>query len=229
MQKDSGVTIRSSKSKRTCFNLFGWERNLPSIRFFKMNPSRELLERCRKDDRKAHYELYHLCFGFLVSVCRRYYVNLEDVQSALNLIFLKAIKNISSYLKKNEDVPFELWIRRIAINHVVDEFRRNKKYREHFDHRDIMEAEELHPVFQPMVDSERMEEIREAISLLPEMNRAVFNLFVVDGYKHEEIAEMLRISPNTSKVHLHKARKKLKELLDGEWKKKTIIHNILVQ
>jgi RNA polymerase sigma-70 factor (ECF subfamily) len=59
------------------------------------------------------------------------------------------------------------------------------------------------------------EKIQSAVRKLSPMSRAVFNLYVVDGYKHEEIAGMLEISPNTSKVHLHRAKKQLKQLLGG--------------
>jgi RNA polymerase sigma factor (sigma-70 family) len=197
--------------------------------FFNMIPSPELLERCRKDDRKAHYELYSQCFSFLLSVCRRYYINREDMESSLNQIYVKMVKNISTYLNKSEQVPFELWARRIAINHIIDEFRRNRKHRENLDYREIHDAEDLHPVMHPDFDSEKLEEILDAIKKLPEVNRAVFNLFVVDGYKHEEIAKMLSISTGTSKAHLHRARKKLRELLENEWKKKRMIHNIVLQ
>src|SRR5947207_452998 len=119
-----------------------------------MVPSAELLERCRKDDRKAHYELYSMCFSFLLSVCRRYYVNREDMESSLNHVYVKMVKNISSYIKKSSTIPFELWVRRIAINHIIDEFRKNKKHRESLDYREIHEAEEFHPVMNPDFDSE---------------------------------------------------------------------------
>jgi RNA polymerase sigma factor (sigma-70 family) len=201
----------------------------PILSFLRMTPSPELIQRCRKDDRKAHYELYSMCFSFLLSVCRRYYINREDMESALNHIFLKMVKNISAYDKKSDTVPFQLWVRRIAINFIIDEFRKNKKHHESLDYREIHEAEELHPVINPDVGSEQLEEILDAINQLPEVNRAVFNLFVVDGYKHEEIARMLNISPGTSKAHLHKAKKKLRDLLETEWKKKRTIHNVILQ
>jgi RNA polymerase sigma factor (sigma-70 family) len=194
-----------------------------------MIPTTELLERCRKDDRKAHYELYKLCFPFLVSVCRRYYINKEDMQSSLNQIYLKMIRNMGSYLKKKDTVPFELWSRRIAINHVIDEFRKNARHKENIDYRELNYAEDIHPVSDPVFEKEKLEEILLAIDQLSQMNRTVFNLFVIDGYGHEEIADMLKISSGTSKAHLHNARKKLRELLDKEWKKKVLIHNSVLQ
>lgn len=194
-----------------------------------MTPSPELLERCRKDDRKAHYELYSVCFSFLLSVCKRYYINREDMEASLNHIYLKIIKNISGYIKKSEAIPFDLWVRRIAINHIIDEFRKNKRHAENIDYREIHEAEEIHPLMNPDFSSEKLEEILDAIKQLPAVNRAVFNLFVVDGYKHEEIAKMLHISAGTSKAHLHRAKKRLREMLDNEWKKKQVMHKFILQ
>ena len=194
-----------------------------------MTPSPDLLERCRKDDRKAHYELYSVCFSFLLSVCKRYYINREDMESSLNHIYLKIIKNISGYIKKSDDIPFDLWVRRIAINHIIDEFRKNRKHVENIDYREIHEAEEIHPIMNPEFNSEKLEEILDAIKQLPAVNRAVFNLFVVDGYKHDEIAKMLNISAGTSKAHLHRAKKRLREMLDNEWKKKQVMHKFILQ
>jgi RNA polymerase sigma factor (sigma-70 family) len=194
-----------------------------------MTPSIDLLERCKKDDRKAHYELYHMCFPFLVSVCRRYYVNKEDMQSSLNQIYMKIVKNIASYIDRSANVPFDLWTRRIAINHVIDEFRKTSRERERIDYRELNESEEIHPSVDPIIEKEKMEEILSAVKQLSEMNRAVFNLFVIDGYDHEEIGKMLKISSGTSRAHLHNARKKLKEMLEGNFKKKVMITNSLLQ
>jgi len=194
-----------------------------------MIPEIELLRRCKKDDRKAHYELYSMCYQFLFSICRRYYVNEEDQMSALNMVFVKIVKNISSFANKENSVPFELWIRRITINHIVDEFRKNRSFRESHDTRDMQDEEYLHPHYDPALEKAKLEEILYAIDKLPAMNKAVFNLFVMDGYKHEEIAGMLKISANTSKVHLHRAKKTLQEFLENEWKKKPMTSNFMIQ
>ncbi|MFM2207469.1 MAG: hypothetical protein RL213_1444 [Bacteroidota bacterium] len=177
-----------------------------------MNPTPELLKRCCEDDRRAHMELYRLCFGFIFTVCRRYYVNRDDIESSLNGVFFKMIKGMKGYLDKDRMVPFELWVRRIAINHVTDEFRKNRRYRETIDL--SLPLEEMPESFEDSVKFST-EKIQSAISQLSPMSRAVFNLYVVEGYKHEEIADMLEISPNTSKVHLHRAKKQLRDLLGG--------------
>ncbi len=196
---------------------------------YKMTPSKDLLERCKKDDRKAHYELYHMCFPFLVSVCRRYYVNKEDMQSSLNQIYMKMVRNVGSYLNKSETVPFELWTRRIAINHVIDEFRKTLRDREKLDYRELQETEDLHPIIDPAIEKEKLDEILSAVEQLSQMSKTVFNLFVIDGYDHEEIARMLKISSGTSRAHLHNARKRLKVMLEDKFKKKVMISNSLLQ
>lgn len=201
----------------------------PIFLFLMMTPSRELLDRCCKDDRKAHYELYTLCFSFLLSVCRRYYINREDMVSSLNMVFVKVVKNISSYTKKRDQVPFDLWVRKITVNYIVDEFRKNKKYKESIDYREIQDAEEIHPIVLPDFANGQMQEINEAISKLPLMSKAVFNLFVIDGYKHEEISSMLNISQGTSKAHLFKAKKRLRELLEVKASNGQGIQNAVAQ
>lgn len=178
-----------------------------------MKPSGELLDQCRNDNRKAHYELYRMCFSFIVSVCARYYVNHDDRMAALNMIFFRMIKNIQQYINKSGHVPFDLWVKKIAVNYIIDEFRKNKKYKEVIDLQELYTDDQLNIGTDTVGMKVNEEEITIAIAELPEMNRTVFNLYVIDGYKHEEIAQMLGISENTSKVHLHRAKNKLKEVL----------------
>jgi RNA polymerase sigma-70 factor (ECF subfamily) len=137
--------------------------------------------------------------------------------ATLNLVFLKVIQNLKSYLKKDH-IPFELWVRRIAVNTIIDEYRKHDNYKRMID--TGLDAHEE----RAYADEEKEFEINEeqiltAVNQLPEMNRAVFNLYVIDGYKHEEIAGLLGISTSTSKVHLFRARKTLQNML-GEVKKR---------
>ncbi len=126
---------------------------------------------------------------------------------------------MDSYLNKEKDIPFSQWTKSIAINSIIDEFRKNKRYQEQFLPEGDFIDEDQHPLIDQLESKEKMEVIEKAIEQLPEMNRMVFNLYVIDGYKHEEIAGRLNISSNTSKAHLHQAREKLKKLLAGEWNK----------
>lgn len=140
--------------------------------------------------------------------------------SSLNMIFVKLIQHMGDYLKRHSEVPFEQWMRRVSINYMIDEFRKEKRYRELINLGDEA-MENNQPAHSDVESKYDKDEIMKAIESLPAMSRTVFNLHVVDGYKHEEIAGMLGITSGTSKAHLFHARKKLQELL-GQLKKKDL-------
>lgn len=188
-----------------------------------MRPAIELLEKCRRDDRKAHHEFYVMCFPVMYSICCRYYINKEDRMSTLNMIFFRLILKMDDYLKKHSHVPYEQWMRRVSVNYIIDEFRKQKRYQDVISLRDEM-PEDLYSAQNDVELKYDQEEIQQAIEQLPVGCRTVFNLYAVDGYKHDEIAELLGISTGTSKAHLSRARKKLRGVLtevknSTEWNK----------
>src|SRR5262245_3044597 len=93
-----------------------------------MHVDSHLLKAAHQGDRKAQYALYRLCFPILMAVCKRYRRDEQEAATALNNGFLKIINNLDRY--RAGEVPFEAWIRRIMINTAIDEFRRDKKWRE---------------------------------------------------------------------------------------------------
>jgi RNA polymerase sigma-70 factor (ECF subfamily) len=128
----------------------------------------------------------------------------------LNNVFFKILKNLKNY---DPNIPFEAWIRRIAINTQIDEFR--KKSRSQIEYHEapmqlanltMMDYNEADKMFDA-------EELEIMIRTLPPTSQKVFNLYVIDGYNHKEIGEQLNISEGTSKWHLSSARAKLKELM----------------
>jgi RNA polymerase sigma-70 factor (ECF subfamily) len=148
----------------------------------------------------------------MYTTCKRYYSNVDDVKSALNLAFLKVVTKLESFLEKEKDVNlFEFWVKRVTINCIIDELRKEKKYNDSMLHADDFRPYET----AESSDGENfdLEKIEWAIEKLPPMSKTIFNLHVVEGYKHQEIADMLGISHNTSKVHFHTAKNKLKEML----------------
>jgi len=147
--------------------------------------------------------------------------------AALNMVFYKMVKNISTYIPKAKDVPFELWARRIAINYIIDEFRKNSNYKRLIETTEVSYYENNLTVEEEIEHTIDKEKIIEAVDQLPEMNKAVFNLYVIDGYKHEEIGKLLGISSSTSKVHLHRAKKALRTLIDEIRKNDRISNKIL--
>ncbi len=145
--------------------------------------------------------------------------------AALNMIFVRLVQHMNEYLKRHEEVPYEQWMRRVSINYIIDEFRKQKRYRELVTLQEDEPSEALLH-YQPENEYDR-ERIMQAIEKLPPMSRTVFNLYAIDGYRHEEIATMLGISSGTSKSHLFKARKKLQEML-SDMRKESNWNNSLV-
>ena len=176
-----------------------------------MQADSDLLARCRKNDRKAHNELYRQCFGYLLVICHRYSNNKEDAKALLNQGFLKIITNLDKF---NEDVPFGSWIGRIMVNTIIDEFRKNKKRRENMSSLEIDEVHSMENVdFNEASQNLDAEALEQMIQQLPETSKKVFNLYAIDGYTHKEIGELLNISDGTSKWHVSHARKVLQAVL----------------
>lgn len=182
----------------------------------------KLLQECIKKDRSAQYELYRLSYGFMMGICIRYANDKEEAASFMNEGFLKVLTRLESY---RSTVPFELWVRRILINTIIDQYRRNKKRKEMIEYKDMahhgMAAD---TVLNHAVSKMDIEQLHQFIEQLPEMSRRVFNLYVIDGYTHPEIAALLHISEGTSKWHLSTSRQKLQQMIlnDGTASKRKI-------
>ena len=143
----------------------------------------------------------------------RYKKDESESAAVVNTAFLKILKNLDKY---NSKVPFQAWIKRIMINTVIDEFRKNRKVRELIEHtnfEDYYNHDDL--VTMNVADLNfDAEELGNMIKRLPPVSQKVFNLFAIDGYSHKEIGIMMDISDGTSKWHLSFARKKLRELIE---------------
>ena len=180
------------------------------------NPALELLKECTRDNRRAHFELYSMCFEDLVAICKRYYKNEDEIKSALNESFFKLILSLDRAIKQYDTLHFYSWMRKITINHIIDEYRKNKRYREQILNsadEELVYLSDMDQGADAIENKETLHEVEQAIGELPLMCRTVFTLHVIDGFKHEEIGKMLNISANTSKVHVFKARNQLKLLL----------------
>ena len=145
-----------------------------------------------------------------MSICLRYSKDRDRATESLNLGYMKILSSLSSY---KPAVPFKAWIRRIMINTLIDEYRKHKREQErvtfvdhYYDTSTFSEANEA-------LEKLNVQQIYEHIARLPEASRNVFNLYVIDGFSHKEIAQLLDISEGTSKWHLNAAREKLKEAL----------------
>lgn len=184
-----------------------------------MDIDKELLNACIREERKAQFELYKACYSILMSVCLRYERNKEDAEFMLNKVFFKILTNLDRYDPK---APFEAWIRRIAINTQIDEFRKKSRHKLEY-HEAPMDLAPLSVMDYNEADKKfDAEDLERMIRSLPPVSQKVFNLYVVDGYNHKEIGEQLNISEGTSKWHLSSARKKLKSLM------RKVLNNVAV-
>lgn len=162
----------------------------------------KLIARCLKEEPKAQYELYRALYGQMMAICSRYERNRDDALARVNQGFLKILTNLG---KRRPEVPFELWTRRIMINTVIDNHRHEKQRREHesldapLDEGTLVEVN----AYLGQMDAEAFAAL---LARVPDMSRKVFNLFAIDGFGHQEIAQMLGISEGTSKWHVNHAR-----------------------
>src|SRR4051812_30878897 len=136
-----------------------------------MNIQPQLIALCIKQDRKAEYELYKLSYSYLMSICMRYSRDRDSASEALNMGYLKILKNLSTY---NPEIPFKAWIRRIMVNTLIDEYRKNKREKEkvtyveeYFDTSGFSEVNEA-------LSKINCAQIIEQINNLPEDTRKVF-------------------------------------------------------
>ena len=158
-----------------------------------------LIQGCIRDERDAQRKLYRLFYGYAMSICMRYSKTKEEAVEILNDGFLKVFLKIGKY---DQARSFKGWVRRIMINTAVDAYRQNLK---HYYAEDITELEQ-ETGEATAVDQLNYKDLIQLIGQLSPGYRAVFNLYVIDGYNHEEIAELLNISVGTSKSNLFKAR-----------------------
>ncbi len=144
-----------------------------------------------------------------MGVCLRYSRTREEAVEIANDGFIKIFKKLDRYSK---GLSFKGWLRRIMINSAIDYFRKNEK---HYHSLDISHGN-YEATNENVLDQLAEEDIIAAIQRLPPSYRMVFNLFVIEGFKHEEIANQLNISVGTSKSNLAIARNKLQKTLMAE-------------
>jgi RNA polymerase sigma factor (sigma-70 family) len=167
---------------------------------------RDLISGCLLQNRKQQKKLYKAFYGFAMGICLRYAGNRYDAAEIMNHGFLNAFTHLEKF---DQTKPFQAWLGRIMINASVDFYRSNLKWANTEDLDNVVDMGHYE------LPDRRLhyDDLLVIIQQLPNAYRTVFNLFAVEGFTHEEIAEQLGISPGTSKSNLFKAREKLKALI----------------
>lgn len=172
-----------------------------------MHELNDIIDGCRQWNRSSQELLYRQFFGYAMSIALRYAQNREEAIEILNDGFLKIFQHISEF---DTNRSFKSWLAKIVVNTAIDHLR-SKKRISFTD--DITQVYDL-GVNDTAVDKLSYDELLKLVQTLPPAYRTVFNLYVIEGYQHQEIAERLGISEGTSKSNLFKAKKILKEKIE---------------
>lgn len=174
----------------------------------------QLINGCKKNDIEAQEQLYRHYAPKLFSVCLKYSRNYSEAQDNLQDGFLLIFEKIDQFAFKGS---FEGWIKRVMINFILQQYRKETFL--NLVHENIPEEVDIEIENDTEIGTEYLMKI---IQELPDRYRLVFNLYVIDGYSHQEIADMLSINIGTSKSNLSRAKMILKEKIESETGSKKI-------
>ncbi|WP_255495336.1 RNA polymerase sigma factor [Dysgonomonas sp. 521] len=159
---------------------------------------------------KAQMQLYSTFYKRVYNACYRVLYDSLEAEDAMQESFLKAFSSLGDY---KESVPFEAWLVRIGINTSIDKLRKksletvNLYENINYDVEDSDESDEWEQIL------DKVEQVKAAITRLPETSRLIINLYLIEGYDHEEISEILNIAPGTVRIQYMRAKQKLLELI----------------
>jgi RNA polymerase sigma factor (sigma-70 family) len=172
-----------------------------------------IIRGCINGDRRSQQRLYEAYYGKMMVVCRRYAKDNDEALDIFQEGFIKVFNNIAKYGDKGS---FEGWIRRIMVNTAIDHIRKNKVNNSMVElnerHSDAMSDDEESDS-DAILNNISYEELLACVQDLSPAYRQVFNMYVVDGFSHQDIADALNISVGTSKSNLSKAKVNLKKIL----------------
>lgn len=179
----------------------------------------ELIALCASGNRGAQKQLYQLLLPYLNALCKRYLNDQSVLKDVLQETFISLFLNIHKY--DAAKASFKTWATKIAINFCLKQNQKNKKW----PTAEFLLSEHDLPaepdVFKKLTDEEILKELKK----MPENYYEVFNLYVIDGFSHKEIAEMLNIEPSLSRQRLTRGREWLKKKLPHELKSLSIVSN----
>lgn len=172
---------------------------------------RELVEQCRFGSSKACYKLYKLYAKAMFNICLRMLNNRSEAEDMLQEAFADAFQRLNSYRYES---TFGSWLKQIVVNKCINELKRKKTEIKFLDKiEDVDMAEESNDNPSEYELALNVQNIKNAMQLLPDGSKVIFSLYLFEGYDHTEIAEILNISESTSKSQYMRARQKVKEIL----------------
>lgn len=169
----------------------------------------DIVEKCKRGNRRAQFELYRLYSRAMYNVCLRMLRHEQDAEDLLQNSFVDVFTKLHTF-KYHSSVG--AWIKRIVVNNCINHLKRNRLQLEELEDRHISEApdEGSKPEKEPALS---VAQIKQAVQALPDGYRVVFTLYAIEGYDHKEIADILEITEATSKSQYSRARKKLRAIV----------------
>jgi RNA polymerase sigma-70 factor (ECF subfamily) len=167
----------------------------------------ELVQRCRDHDRKAQNELYQMFYSYGMSICIRYVESQDEAITILNNGYLRIFSHLNSYDTTRD---FKPWFKTIMVRSAINYLKKMKKYKVEMN---LEEARGLHRE-EDLLSRFNYYDLVEMIQSLSLAYRTVFNMYVIDGFKHKEIAKSLGITVSTSKSNLTRAKENLRHLIN---------------
>jgi len=170
------------------------------------NIHQDLIEGCKNGDQKAQFQIYKLYYKAMYNTSLRIVNDTMEAEDIMQESFLSAFEKIDTY---SGTVSFGAWLKRIVINRSLDALNRRKMIFEDIEaYQGIRDTSSAETMYVDDIDS-KVEEVKKAIERLPDGYRIILSLYLIEGYDHDEIAEILSISSSTSRSQLSRAKQKL--------------------
>jgi len=184
-----------------------YRQNQTTLETAYIDKHKDLVAQCRNGSRKAQFELYTLYAKAMYNVALRILNHAAEAEDVLQEAFLDAFTRLENF---RGETTFGLWMKQIVINKSINLLRKRKAELVTIEDVDIAEPEQEDAVELEL----RVNEIRDAVAMLSDGYRVVLTLYLFEGYDHEEIAHILKISENTSRSQYMRAKMKLNSLLE---------------
>ena len=180
------------------------------------NIHQDIIDRCKSGEQKAQFQLYKLYYKAMYNTCLRIVNDSLEAEDIMQESFLKAFDKINFY---KGEVSFGAWLKRIVINHSLDELRRRKLETNSIED-SVYEIKEEEKINDDEEITVKVEEVKDEIQKLPDGYRIVLSLYLIEGYDHDEISEIMNITSSTSRSQFARAKKRLVECLKENVTKK---------
>ena len=173
--------------------------------------SKEIIDRSKKGNRQAHYQLYKMYSRAMFNICCRMMNDKSDAEDMLQESFTEAFRRLDSF---RHESTFGAWLKMIVIHKCINEIKRKKAQLEFFD--DMSPFEEEEDITDMQETGLSADKIKNAMQELPKGSRMIFSLYLLEGYDHQEISEILNISESNSKTQYMRAKHRIKEILKSQ-------------